>query len=59
MSEENSGYQQNTPQALPVDPPLVTDAKSTDVGAQSQPARRTPYSELTGLELMHSPWIQV
>jgi len=59
MSEENSRYQQNTAQALPVDPPLVTDAKSTDAGAQSQPARKTPYSELTGLELMHSPWIQV
>ena len=59
MSEDNSRSQQNTPQALPVDPPPVTDAESTDVGAQSQPARRTPYSELTGLELMHSPWIQV
>jgi hypothetical protein len=59
MSQEISRYQQNTPQALPVDPPLVTDAESTDAGAQSQPARKTPSSELTGLELMHSPWIQV
>ena len=58
MSQEISRYEQNTPQALPVDPPLVT-AVSTDAGAQSQPARKTPSSELTGLELMHSPWIQV
>jgi hypothetical protein len=59
MSEENSCHQQNTAQALPVDPPLDTDAESTDAGAQSQPARKTTYSELTGLELMHSPWIRV
>jgi hypothetical protein len=65
MSDENSRYQQDTASAvsgeslIPVDPPLGPDAKSTDAGAESQHARRTAYAELTGLELMHAPWMQL
>ena len=64
MSNENSLYQQDTPSAvsgeslIPADPPLVPDEKSTDAGEESQHARPVASLELSGLELMHAPWIQ-
>ena len=39
MSEENSHYEENTAQALSVDPPLVTDAES-EVGNDNPHAKR-------------------
>jgi hypothetical protein len=65
MSDDNSCCQQHTAPAvsggslIPVDRPLVPDAKSTLAGAESEHVWRTSYAELTGLELMHAPWIQL
>ena len=63
MSDENSCYQQDTAPAVSDEKfPERTfgpDAESTDAGTESQHARLIAYSKLTGLELMHAPWIQL
>jgi hypothetical protein len=65
MSDDNSRCQQHTAPAvssgslIQVNGQLVPDAKSTIVGTESQHAWRTAYAELTGLELMHAPWVQL
>ena len=61
MSNENSRYQQDTASAVSGERlvvALVPDAKSTDAGEESQHARPAAGLEITGLELMHAPWIQ-
>jgi len=65
MSDDNSRCQQHAAPAVSggsliyVNGQLVPDAKSTVAGTESQHAWRTAYAELTGLELMHAPWMQL
>jgi hypothetical protein len=65
MSDDNSRRQQDTAPAVSggslihVDGQSVPETKPTAVATESEHAWRTAYAELTGLELMHAPWIQL
>jgi hypothetical protein len=65
MSDDYSRCQQHTAPAVSggslihVNGQLVPDAKSTAAVTESHHAWRTAYAALTGLELMHVPWIQL
>jgi len=65
MSDDNIRREQDISPAfsggshIPADRPLVMEAISTIANGESQHAWRTAYAELTGLELMHAPWMQL
>lgn len=65
MSDDSIRRQQDTSPAFSsgthvrADRPLVMEAISTIANGEPQHACRTAYAELTGLELMHAPWIQL